>query len=92
MLQNGGGGVLVTIGSVYSVHVKETVPDKVGRLTSMGCWPTVYDSDGLPSDSSDYTVVVYWEGDHGAAWEVMDVLKCYGATSCRWLSDFFREV
>lgn len=84
--------MLVTIGSVFSVHTKTAIPDKVARLTSMGCWPTVYDGDGLPTDSSDFTALVYWEGDLGASWEVMDLLRPYGATSARWLSDFFKEV
>lgn len=87
--------MLHTIGSTYSVHTKlptNDVETMNKRLECMGCWPTVYHPDGLPSDSADYMSVIYAKGDHYAQWELMEALRPLGATSARWLADFFKEV
>lgn len=84
--------MLVTMGSCYQVHTKIPTNDVDGRLSCMACWPTVYGSDGGPSDSADYLGVVYASGDHYSQWELMDALRDHGCTSARWLGDFFREV
>lgn len=86
--------MLVTMGSTYSVHVKVPIIDldENTRLTCMACWPTVYDGAGAPSEMADYLCIVYARGEHYSQWEVIEALKAYGATSARWLDDFFRVV
>lgn len=84
--------MLVTIGSVYSVHVKVPPVDMPDRLTLMGSWPTVYGPDLSPLDRSDYTLVVYAKGERNSVSDVIDMMRQYGATSARWLTDFYREV
>lgn len=84
--------MLVTIGSVYSVHVKVPPVDMPDRLTLMGSWPTVYGADLSPLDHSDYSVVVYAKGERSSMSDVLDLMRPYGATSGRWITDFFKEV
>ena len=51
---------LATMGGVYAVHVKLPTTDLgEGRISSMVCYPTVYDSEGAPSESTDYLALVY---------------------------------
>ena len=84
---------LATMGGVYAVHVKLPTTDLVdGRISSMVCYPTVYDSEGAPSESTDYLALVYCTGEHWSASAVMDALRDHGCTSGRWLFDFYREV
>lgn len=81
--------MLVTIGSVYSVHTKIPPTDLPVRLTNMGCWPTVYNADSSPSDNADYVSVVYFKGERSSITDVIDLLRPYGCTSGRWITDFF---
>lgn len=86
--------MLVAIGGVYSVHVK-VPPDTDSlpkRLDLMGCWPTVYDAGMVPSDMSDYSVVVFCAGERTSVTEVLDLMRPYGATSARWLTEFYKAV
>lgn len=84
--------MLDTIGSAYSVQVKVPPVDLPKKLTMMGCWPTVYRADMQPSENTDYTCVVYYDGTHTSTSQVLELMRPYGATSGRWLTDFYREV
>lgn len=84
--------MLVTVGSVFSLHLKVPPTDLPERFECMGSWPTVYTKEGLPSECADYSVILYSKGEHCSLSDAMDMMRPYGATSGRWITDFFQEV
>lgn len=52
-------------------------------------YPCCYEKDGTPSEMTDYISLVYVRSDHYHPTDVLDKLRSYGATSARWLTDFW---